>query len=111
VDLRTFLQRKALISRDPKGLIEKFEHIVLKKEFTETKVRTRTITESFANGDNSVEVIEAVSGGVRNTITSYVHTVVEDIQEGYFAKEEQMIKILLNLLNDLETNLQKITVV
>ena len=31
--------------------------------------------------------------------------------DSYFAKEEQMIKILLNLLNDLETNLQKITVV
>ena len=99
------------VSRNPRGLIENIEHIVWKKEFTETKVRTRTITESFANGDNSAEVIETVASNVRNTITSYVHTVVEDIQEGYFAKEEKMIEMLLNLLNQLEANLRKVTVV
>ena len=36
--------------------------------------------------------------------------IVENIQEGYFKKEEQMIAKLMNMLNQLETNLRKVNI-
>lgn len=101
---RTVYETKT-VSRDPKGLIENLQHIFLDKQFTTTKIKTRTITETFANGDNSTEAIEAISAKVKTTIGNYVQVVIQELQHNYFAKEEEMINNVLLFLNELEQKL------
>lgn len=94
------------VRRDPNGLIEHIEHFFFKKEFIESKVTKRKVTETFVNGDNSSEILEHIQQEIRGTIQGYVYGFVQNVQIQYFGQEEVLIEKILRMLNELKQKLK-----
>ena len=94
------------VRRNPQGLIEHIEKIIFKKEFTRTKVTTRTIEESFINGDNSNDVLATISTEIDNSVKSFVELFVDNVKKEYFNKEEILLNKIETLLNELKSELE-----
>lgn len=94
------------VSRNPEGLIEHIQSLVFKKEFTRSDVKRRRVTDTFVNGDNSLEILERIRQETSVAIQGYVRDFVQKVQEQYFRQEEILIEKIMKMLGVLEEKLK-----
>ena len=94
-------------ARAPQGLLEHLEHWILKTNFTETKIISREVTDSFVNGDNASAITDKAIQQVHTTIIDYVKAVMENMQREYFSEIERVIKQLIEKFQLLEESIIK----
>lgn len=99
------------VKRDPQGIIEHIEHFFTGKEYTTDSIRTRTITETIQNGDNSVEVQNKIQREIEVSMMQYLEKYAKQIIEEYFAVEEQVLKQLQALFQKLQKELEEMKLV
>lgn len=99
------------VKRDPQGIIERIEHFFTGKEYTTDSIRTRTITETIQNGDNSVEVQNKIQQEIEVSMMQYLEKYAKQIVEEYFAVEEQVLKQLQALFQKLQKELEEMKLV
>lgn len=78
------IQEGRTVSRDPKGLIEKFQHMFLGKDFKEFSVRTITKHREIEIGDNFNEYSQTVINDIRPQITAIIDSEIAKVQNQYF---------------------------
>lgn len=95
------------VSRNLEGLIEHIQSLVFKKEFTRSDVKRRRVTDTFVNGDNSLEILERIRQETTSVaIQGYVRDFVQKVQEQYFRQEEILIEKIMKMLSVLEEKLK-----
>ena len=94
------------VSRDPEGLIEHIQSLIFKKEFTRSEVKRRRVTDTFVNGDNSLEILERIRQETNAAVQGYVRDFVQKVQEQYFRQEEILIEKIMKMLGVLEEKLK-----
>lgn len=95
------------VSRDPHGIIEHLESWFLGTEFTETKVTSRQVRDSFISGDNSSQAGDKAIKQVTEQINGYVNAVKNEMQQDYFGKAEDLIDSVLKKFQNLETKIRR----
>lgn len=88
-------------------MLEHLEHWILKTNFTETKIISREVTDSFVNGDNASAITDKAIQQVHTTIIDYVKAVMENMQREYFSEIERVIKQLIEKFQLLEESIIK----
>lgn len=99
------------VSREPSGLIEKVVHFFTGKEYTREKVISRTITEKFQNGDNSMEIQSKIQNTIENTLTEYMDAYYKEIINAYFSQEETVLERMKKLFDNLSNELERVKLV
>lgn len=94
------------VRRDPEGLIEHIESFLFQKEFTKNEVKRRRVTDTFVNGDNSLEILERIRQETNVAVQGYAREFAQKVQKQYFRQEEILIEKIMKMLGVLEEKLK-----
>ncbi|SFJ56892.1 dynamin family protein [Brevibacillus centrosporus] len=96
-------------TRDPRGIIERFQSFFLDKKFTELKVREMKKIKQMRIGNNLSAVMEQVFDQVEQQLEPFVKAIMEELIEAYFYEQRNTLNEVQQALKQFADKLQTLT--